>query len=697
MTIARARKSSKNPVETLSCSEKPASKVHAHRNREAVCISSEALADAARVSTRREMVDRLFSISDLRALRIDPVSGTAWLSFHSTEITVPEALEAMAAAFHAPTPPRLALPNERLLTKSAQRAFEVRRAEHGLTFWNVEELNPGRFLLSHPMLRNRFIRERALDAISAVAGVKEQTASLFRRGSIEVRCHPHRVTAGILLEVVEPLISEKSRGLEIEHLPVREGLVTANLALAPISDFLFPPLGIANACLVSVLNAEHILPALAGLRQRRFNLALLYLSVGVLTLLSFSFFAASVMYAALEFWPALVRRLRIAGERQFLSRYRRRPRRVWIERDETLLETPLADLPTGGIVVLREGDTVPGDGVVVDGAAEVSESWISGATDLTGKRSGDPVFASTELRQGEIRMRVDTIGGQTMASRLASWFTQALYEPSVKRKSETLADSVVFPALILGLAALGRGGIPMAKAVLRPDYFTGPAVAEDLGDLITIIQAAEVGIYIAEQSLLDRLLGCDCWIFDDSVPWRSWRNEGSSFAERMRSQGVREVYFLSRRSVSEASTLAMDLGFDLHHANSSTEAAKGFVAERQSLGQNVAYFGNCTRNAIVAEQANVAISVLDTHNLMIPAARAALLVPDLARCSALYSLSQARVSGVTSAFVTSAIPNVIAIAGAFYLNFSVLTSVILTNVGTLASYYRWRGRLLSAQ
>ena len=45
------------------------------------------------------------------------------------------------------------------------------------------------------------------------------------------------------------------------------------------------------------------------------------------------------VYAALEIWPKLVRGLRIDGERQFLARDRRRPQRVWIERDGELLET----------------------------------------------------------------------------------------------------------------------------------------------------------------------------------------------------------------------------------------------------------------------------------------------------------------------------------------------------------------------
>jgi cation transport ATPase len=674
-------------------------RVRADLKRGVVRISGKPLAEAARLATRRELIDRFFNISSLRAMRLDASRGTAWLSFDVAEISVPEALEALAAALRAPAPPRLALPHgELLLADSPGQPLEVRRAERGLTLWKLEEINAGRFRLSHPLLRRPPIRERVLDALAGLAGVTGQSTTLLRPESVEVRCQPHRVTFGILLDVLESALADYASIPVTNGLPLRESLVTANLALAPISDFLFPPLGFVNALLVWTLNVDHLPEAVRGLRARRFNLELLYLCIGAFTLLSFSFFGASVMYAALELWPKLVRKLRVFGERQFLARFRRRPQRVWIERDGALLETALAELPAGEIVVMREGDIVPGDGVVLEGSSgEVLESWISGAIDPVRKMPGDLLFASTELCEGEIRMRIDATGERTAAARLASWFGQALRQPSLKIKSERMAESMVLPVLIFGVAALGRGGIPMAKAVLRPDYFTGPAIAEELSHLITIIQAADAGFYIADESILDRLAESDCWIFDDSVPWKHGTNGAESFAAKLRSQGVGQVIFLSSQSPSDTARLANDLGFDVYSGGVSPEAKKALIAQRQSLGQSIAYFGDSSSQAIVAEQANIAVSVVDRRRLAAPASPAALLIPDLARCGVLHSLSRARSSSVSSAFVSSFIPNFAAMTGAIYFDFSVLSSVVLTNLGTLVSYYRWRRALQSAQ
>ena len=41
-------------------------------------------------------------------------------------------------------------------------------------------------------------------------------------------------------------------------------------------------------------------------------------------------------------------------------------------------------------------------------------------------------------------------------------------------------------------------------SVIRPDYYTGTAMAEELSQVLTIIQAAEAGFYIADQSALDQ-------------------------------------------------------------------------------------------------------------------------------------------------------------------------------------------------
>jgi len=54
-----------------------------------------------------------------------------------------------------------------------------------------------------------------------------------------------------------------------------------------------------------------------------------------------------------------------------------------------MLELAWNELPAGQEIVLREGDTIPGDGEIVSGRADVSETWITGESGLTAKHPGD--------------------------------------------------------------------------------------------------------------------------------------------------------------------------------------------------------------------------------------------------------------------------------------------------------------------
>jgi cation transport ATPase len=212
-----------------------------------------------------------------------------------------------------------------------------------------------------------------------------------------------------------------------------------------------------------------------------------------------------------------------------------------------------------------------------------------------------------------------------------------------------------------------------------------------------VIQAAESGFCIADPRALDTLAEAEVWIFDDTVRWTAPMQDRAQFLGQLRDRGVKEVIFLPHRGAHPASLeLAKELGFTVSHSTETMHAKTGLITQRQFIGQSVVYFGDCTQEPEVAKQADLAISVLDTFRAPESTGPIALLSPDFARCNLLYSLSQARRLSVSDAFTTSLTPNLVAIAGAIFLNFSVLTSVALTNLGTLGSYYRWRQKLRSA-
>ena len=68
---------------------------------------------------------------------------------------------------------------------------------------------------------------------------------------------------------------------------------------------------------------------------------------------------------------------------------------------------PLSELRIGDIVLVRPGARVPADGTVVEGAADVDESMITGESKTVPKAAGSKVIAGTVVSGGSLRVRID--------------------------------------------------------------------------------------------------------------------------------------------------------------------------------------------------------------------------------------------------------------------------------------------------
>src|SRR2546421_6645489 len=78
------------------------------------------------------------------------------------------------------------------------------------------------------------------------------------------------------------------------------------------------------------------------------------------------------------------------------------------------LETvPVTELVPGDVVLVRPGGRVPADGQIVEGAAEIDESMITGEAAPVPKGPGDHVVAGTVSTDSSIRVRVEAVGEDT--------------------------------------------------------------------------------------------------------------------------------------------------------------------------------------------------------------------------------------------------------------------------------------------
>jgi Cu+-exporting ATPase len=95
------------------------------------------------------------------------------------------------------------------------------------------------------------------------------------------------------------------------------------------------------------------------------------------------------------------------------------PRSARILRDGAEREVAVAEVVPGDIVILRPGERVPVDGIVVDGASFVDEAMISGEPAPVRKSAGDEAIGGTVNGTGSLRLRATRVGSETLLSQIA--------------------------------------------------------------------------------------------------------------------------------------------------------------------------------------------------------------------------------------------------------------------------------------
>ncbi|CAF3726258.1 unnamed protein product [Rotaria sp. Silwood1] len=92
--------------------------------------------------------------------------------------------------------------------------------------------------------------------------------------------------------------------------------------------------------------------------------------------------------------------------------------RVSVVRDNRIQEIPTKELVVGDLCVIKSGDYLPADGLVVEGSdLKVDESCITGEADLEKKNENDNavLFSGTQVIEGNGRMVVVAVGCHTQA------------------------------------------------------------------------------------------------------------------------------------------------------------------------------------------------------------------------------------------------------------------------------------------
>ncbi len=130
-----------------------------------------------------------------------------------------------------------------------------------------------------------------------------------------------------------------------------------------------------------------------------------------------------------------------------------RPERARVRRDGGEHEVPVEQVRIDDLVIIRPGERVPVDALVVEGNSEVDESLITGESRPVAKQPADAVTGGSVNGQGLLRVRTTAVGAESTLARIVRLVESA---QAKKAPIQRLVDQVssVFVPVVIGIALL---------------------------------------------------------------------------------------------------------------------------------------------------------------------------------------------------------------------------------------------------
>ena len=189
---------------------------------------------------------------------------------------------------------------------------------------------------------------------------------------------------------------------------------------------------------------------------------------------------------------------------------------VWLLVDGTEISVPLAQVKEGDLVVVRDGGSIPVDGVVEEGYAMVNQSSMTGEPLGVRRTTGASVFAGTVVEEGRLVIRARHVGDGTRLRQVVKFIEESeSLKAGIQGKYERLADMAV--PFTFGLAALVwllTRDFRRAASVLLVDYSCALKLATPLAVLASMREGARHGMAIKGGRYLEALNEADTVVFD---------------------------------------------------------------------------------------------------------------------------------------------------------------------------------------
>jgi P-type Cu2+ transporter len=193
-----------------------------------------------------------------------------------------------------------------------------------------------------------------------------------------------------------------------------------------------------------------------------------------------------------------------------------------VEGEDVVTVAP-SDLGVGDVVIVRPGGSVPADGEIVDGTADINESMVTGESVPVRRGVGDHVVAGTVATDSGLRVRVTAVGDDTALAGIQRLVTEAQNSSSRAQRLADIAAGWLFwfalGSAVITAVVWGFIGRP-EEAVIRTITVLVIACPHALGLAIPLVvsiateRAARAGVLVKDRLALESMRTVGAVLFD---------------------------------------------------------------------------------------------------------------------------------------------------------------------------------------
>ncbi len=131
------------------------------------------------------------------------------------------------------------------------------------------------------------------------------------------------------------------------------------------------------------------------------------------------------------------------------------PKTAHVERNGQIVEIPADHLQIDDIYIVRPGENLPVDGIVIEGTSSINESMLTGESLPVNKQPGAKVFAATVNQQGLLKCRATDVGAHTQLAAIIRLVEEAQGSKApIQRMADTIAGVFVPVVVVISILTL---------------------------------------------------------------------------------------------------------------------------------------------------------------------------------------------------------------------------------------------------